>query len=316
MSTIRRWRGGRAFTLVELIAASVIMSVIAGGTVVALSRSIRTRDAARERFEAFSRASAAVEAIARDLQNTSRDADPVHAKVAVAPGSAGAGGRRDQLLLRVESSRPVRPQSLQPEAPTAEVQYRVQEQDGVEGAGVLWRRIDPVPDSYPDAGGVAMPLVPGIVSMTVEASGGGEWYPQWDSDTDGYPHLVRVTVVAMSDNGNRTATARRTIAIDRTPLPDSLAMPTSESTEDEGTTPAGGAGGAGNTGAGATGTGTTGGGGGGGINVTRPGRGGGGQPPGDSGGRPPGGGGGGGGGGARPGGGGGAPPGGGGGGGA
>lgn len=224
----------RGFTLVELVASSVIITLIAGGTVIALSRSVKSRDAARERYEAFSRAAAAAEAIARDLQNVAREVDLARAKVAISGGDSGA--ERDQLLLVSENARPVRPDSPQPEAPTAEVQYKVQDDEATPGAGTLWKRVDPVPDQYPDAGGVAFALAPGVVSLKFEASDGRTWTDEWDSDSDGYPHLIRVTVTAQCDSGERTAVARRTIAIDRTPLPDSIA-PLPADADAEGTTP-------------------------------------------------------------------------------
>lgn len=291
-----------AFTLVEVIAASVVITLVAGGTMLALGRSIKSRDAATARYEAFSRAAAAVETIARDLQNVAREADLVRTKVGVLPGG-DPGAERDQLLLTIESSRPVRPALIasgqQAEAPTCEVQYRLQNAplgDDAPGTLTLWRRADPLPDDYPDSGGIAAPLVSGIVSISFQASDGVEWLDDWDSDSDGYPHLVRVTVTAASGNPARTVTARRTIAIDRVPLPGSVAGAPAATTTD----PAGGAGtqpGAGSGTQQPAGTGNTPvapGGGGGGRGPGGGGGGGGGRGPGGGGGGGPGGGGGGG----------------------
>ena len=73
----------------------------------------------------------------------------------------------------------------------------------------------------------------------------------------GLPHAVRVEVVGISEDGKRTATVRRVVAIDRVPI-----EPESEDSNDQGNDsaveeqPAGGTGGASGTG----GTGGTGGG--------------------------------------------------------
>ncbi len=229
------------FTIVEVIAASVVITLVAGGTVMALGRSIKSRDAATARYEAFTRASAAAEAIARDLQSAAREPDLVRTKVGVLSGG-DLGSERDQLLLTVESSRPIRAPRpdgtmIQPEAPTAEVHYRLQNAaTGFDAPGTLtlWRRADPLPDRFPDAGGVAAPIVPGIISLSVQASDGIEWLDRWDSDSLGYPRLIRVTVTAMAGSPSRLVTARRTVAIDRVPLPGSMATPPAAASQPEG----------------------------------------------------------------------------------
>jgi hypothetical protein len=90
---------------------------------------------------------------------------------------------------------------------------------------VLWRRIDPQPDEYPDAGGVATPVAQGLASLSFQAFNGEEWLDRWDSDRDGIPHAVRTVlrVPAFAADGSRLpsadATARRVVAMDRPPLP-------------------------------------------------------------------------------------------------
>ena len=41
-----------------------------------------------------------------------------------------------------------------------------------------------------------MTLVEGIVGLSIEAYDGNEWYHEWDSDYDGLPLAVRLTVIA------------------------------------------------------------------------------------------------------------------------
>jgi len=218
----------RAFTLVELIVASVILSFIVAATTVSLSQSLRARDAATSRSDAFFRAATAVDRIARDAECAVRDPVIEYTRVAVTP-SGSADRRADSLLLFSRSMRRVRP-SLVPggaepaEGGEYEVQYRLQPPPrtagGVQPPGqILWRRADPVPDDYPDGGGVAAPVVGGILSLTIQASNGVEWFDAWDSDYSGMPHALRITVVATDGRARTTAVARRTVALDRTPLP-------------------------------------------------------------------------------------------------
>lgn len=221
-----------AFTLVELLIASIITVFIAGATTTAISQALKARAATQARLQARARADAAASRIADDLQHAVRDTDLFFARLVILDG----GDQPDELLLYVRSHRIVRPRSGQPEGDEYEVQYRLAfgEADGVShrpetGAtvhrpeagvtGALWRRVDPVPDEVPDGGGVASPIVDGLTSLSVEATDGLLWYATWDSDADGYPHAVRVILTASDDTGRYTATARRTIALDRTPQP-------------------------------------------------------------------------------------------------
>jgi hypothetical protein len=67
------------------------------------------------------------------------------------------------------------------------------------------------------------------VGVRIQAFDGTTWFDDWDTDSDGYPHAVRVTVTARSDDGSVTRVSRRTIAVDRVPLP--VTPPSTEATE-------------------------------------------------------------------------------------
>lgn len=205
------------FTLVELIVAAVIGVLVAGGVTASLSGMLRARGVAESRREAFARADAAASHLALDLQNVVRHFDLTHARVAIVSGGA-LGAEQDEVLLLCKSSRPVRGDELNPEGDDFEVQYRVAPVQGAAGLW-LWRRADPALDPYLDAGGVAAALVRGVASLSIQASNGVDWFDDWDSDTDGMPHAVRLVVTATSDDGRVTATARRLVAIDRVPIP-------------------------------------------------------------------------------------------------
>ncbi len=264
----------RGFTVVELVLAAIIGVFVAGAATASMSQFLKARRAAQARQEAFSRAENAVARIAQDLQNVARDPELMYAQVSVRSG--GATGT-DELLLLVNSLTPIRGDRWVSEGDLYEVQYRIAPRR--DGGLALWRRVDQAFDEYLDSGGIATPIVPGVVSMSIQAMDSVEWYEAWESDTDGMPHAVRVTVVATSNDGTTRIAARRVVAMDRVPLIPEEEVPTTtrERTTTQPTTPGGtgrqpaGRGGAGGGGAGGGGGGGPGGGGAGG-----PGRGGGG----------------------------------------
>lgn len=226
----------RGFTLVELVVALIVGVIVAGATTVSLSHLSKARARSASRQEAFARADSAASRIAADARAAARDSDPIFAKVAIVPGTDGAN-ERDSLLLWVRSLAPVRGLLEYPEGADAEVQYRVLPALDGSGRSALWRRADAPPDRAVDAGGVAEQVVIGVVSLSVQASDGEAWFDVWDSDSNGYPHALRVTLVAMADDGRTVSVARRLIALDRTPLP-----PPAQ-TDEQGATGAGASGG-------------------------------------------------------------------------
>lgn len=212
-------RRGEGFTLIETLVAVFLAALIAGGAAVAVAQSLKAREASRARQEAASRAGAAVASLADDALNLIRSGDLFDARVLLVDG-ATAGAEHDELLLFTGSTRRVRPGGDQNEGGIYEVQYRLETPaDARAGGYTLWRRADPAPDHVPDGGGVAWPIVEGIVSLSIEAFDGAAWNDSWDSDRDGYPHAIRVTVGARADDKPAIFVARRVAAIDRTPRP-------------------------------------------------------------------------------------------------
>ncbi len=273
----------RAFTLAELLVAIVIAAFVVGATYGAISQVIRGRESASARQQAFSRATMAAELIARDVESALRDADLIAVKFAIIPGGNSAE-RRDELVVFSYHPAPLRPWNEQPEGAEREAHYRVAP-SGLTSPGAaslsLWRRIDPVPDETPDGGGLASPVVDGVVTLELGAMDAETWYEEWDSDFDGIPHAVRITVTATDDQGRMTARARRTIAIDRVPPPFEEVYEEEAETDTSQPSTGGTGGTTGGTG-GTGGSGGTSGGGGGGGRTT--GGGGGGRPTGGSGG--------------------------------
>lgn len=207
-----------AFTLVELIVAAVIAALVAGSAVASVSQMLRLKAKSAARQQAHERADMAVGRMALDLANIVRHHNLQFARVSVIDGGLGENAR-DGMLLLTRSVRPVRDESDAAEGGEYEVQYRIKPVVGTDTRPALWRRRDPAHDAFLDAGGVAAPVVRGLKTLSIQAYDGSNWFESWDSDADGYPHAIRIEVTVDSDDGTATAVARRTIAIDRTPLP-------------------------------------------------------------------------------------------------
>jgi prepilin-type N-terminal cleavage/methylation domain-containing protein len=221
-------RGHRrsGFTLVELIVAALIGVLIAGATATAMSQLFRARGSSAAHQQAFSRADGAAARIAFDLTNALRRTDPLQQKVAVINGGS-PGAERDEVLMLMKSLRPLRGIEGEPEGDEFESQYRIM--PAADGQDALWHRIDMAHDEYIDAGGIASPVVGGMVALSIQANDGtDQWFDDWDSDSDGLPHAIRISVTAKSDDGRAVASAVRIVALDRVPIP--LPTPTADTT--------------------------------------------------------------------------------------
>ena len=295
----------RGFTIVELVIAIAVSAMVIVTVSTALSRISKTRDVARTRLDAVTRANAALDAVRRDLVSVVRDGDLFYSRVLLFDGASftpyGMMGR-DEILVFNNRLRPMRRDDYAGEGGEYESQYRIEEDSS---GSVLWLRRDAVPDEMGEGGGMAIPSVEGIVGIEVEAYDGEAWYPDWDSDVYGLPWALRVTVTATGESlDNPSSDPTRSLVTLRTQVPiDRIVPPPPPPEEDEaakdGETPTGedAAGEEGGNQAGAGGALPPG------VEIEAGGNAGGGRGPG--GGRRPGGGGGGGGGGRRPGGGGG-----------
>jgi type II secretory pathway pseudopilin PulG len=217
----------RAFTLVELIVAGTIAAMVLTAVTFSLSQLGKTRNIARDRAEAFQRATTALEAVRRDVSATIRAEDLFDARFLLATTEASSrtgGHERSDLLLFATSMRAIRPVEYQGEGREYESHFRIEDD---ELGSALWQRRDNVPDEVPDGGGLATPVADGVVGLLVEASSGDDsWRTDWDSDVDGIPKLVRISVTATgaeigTDETTTTpeVTLRTVVAIDRVIAP-------------------------------------------------------------------------------------------------
>ncbi len=228
---MKRSPGHRGFTLVELLVAGLITTFIVGTISVSLGQVSNAKSSSRKQLESYLRADAALSAIRRDIATTLRRADLFWTRLMLIDGTVSSPLGHldsDEILVFDMRLRPTRTVDYIGEGMEYETQYRIEEDDL---GPVLWRRRDSVPDEYLLGGGMAVPLVAGIVSLKMEVYDGYLWYEDWDSDFDGLPVAVRVTVIASGHRDGEDpfeaplATLRTVIALDRIPVPGDLVVP-------------------------------------------------------------------------------------------
>jgi len=244
----------RGMTLLEMIVGAVIVALVAGATAFTVGQSVQASRAAESRERVRDAANLAADQVARDIAGVLRDGDLYYARVLLIDGEAEVvfdNGRReryaaDELLIFSRAPLAARGTNRgqlgeRSEGGDFEVHYRLATLEAGPGGrqfsargrtlvgpndepgGILWRRIDPQPDDTPDGGGIVFPVMEGVIEFSVEALNVDRWVAQWDSDRQGYPHALRVTVRVVEPvsygSPRREAVARRTVAIDRVPLP-------------------------------------------------------------------------------------------------
>jgi hypothetical protein len=218
------------------------------------------KTSSRMSLEAHLRADAALSALQRNIVSILRDEDLFFTRLLLFDGSTNTPlGHMDQdeILIFNTQLRAIRDLDFMGDGMEFETHFRI-ETDALGPA--LWQRRDAVPDEYPRGGGVATPLAAGVLSLSIEAYDGDLWYDDWDSDYDGLPLAVRVTVVASGHRDEHDvydaalATVRTVIAIDRVLPPFEEAEPDLPTEDDLPETPGEDPEGLGGTGTGGTGT--------------------------------------------------------------
>ena len=234
----KKRRSHRGFTLVELVIAGVAGLLVVAAVTSALFQSARARSTTKSRLVAYSRANSALDLVRGEIAATMRRSDLFETRVLlyddVTPTEIGELDR-DELLIFNVSLRALRPIEYEGEGQEYESHFRIgEDQSGT----ALWQRRDSVLDEWADAGGLASPVASGIVGLKIQAYDGESWFDEWDSDIDGLPWALRVTVSATGnelgtdplDGDVPMVTLRTQVAIDRIIPP----PPPEEDEEEEG----------------------------------------------------------------------------------
>ena len=194
------------FTVMELVIAIAVGAIVVLTIGSVLMRVSKTRDITRARLDAVSRANMVLDVLRTDLASTIRDEDLYNTRVLLLDGVAStAFGSmdRDEVLVYNNRLRPMKRDAYQGEGGEYESQYRIEPNESV-----LWMRRDAVPDENGEGGGLAIPIVDGIIGMSSEAYDGESWYPDWDSDTMGLPWALRISVTAIGGADGSAASMR------------------------------------------------------------------------------------------------------------
>lgn len=225
----------RGFTLVEVMVAGIITAFLLGSVSMSLSQLAKAKASTTQRLAAHLRADAALESLRREIVSVIRSDDLFWSRLLIEDDAISSSvGRldRDEILVFSTRFRPIHPVEFSGEGMEYESQFRIEDD---ELGPVLWHRRDAVPDEYPRGGGTATPLVDGLISLSIEAYDGQQWYEQWDSDLDGLPTAIRVTVAASGHAlGDEAYDERLPIAILRTVIPiDRVLPPLDPNAQDE-----------------------------------------------------------------------------------
>ncbi|UCD74341.1 MAG: hypothetical protein JSV91_11180 [Phycisphaerales bacterium] len=214
----------RAFTVVEVMIAGVITAFVLGSVSMSISQLGRAKSVSKMRFDAYHRADVALTAIRHDLISIIRADDLFYTRLLLMDDSERTGidepyeVARDEILIFSNRLREIHPSDYSGEGIEYETQYRIEED---ETGFILWRRRDAVPEEFPLGGGMATPLVEGIVGLSIEVYDGDEWEEVWESDDEGLPLAVQVMVTASGHRAGEDpydapfAVLRTIIPIDR-----------------------------------------------------------------------------------------------------
>ncbi|MHC5059812.1 MAG: PulJ/GspJ family protein [Planctomycetota bacterium] len=191
-------RGQKGFTLLEVMAASVIgafIAMVAVGT-------LRTVTGARERIDINTNCtdelSFAAEMIHNDLSNLYRDTDTSNVKLVGVLTESQSGLIMD-LTMRTVGRGSARPG--QPEGDVYEAQYFLhkEENDDTEKSALM-RRLCPLvgaEDDLQSQGGILTVVAENIVGFEVQFFDGQEWQMEWGPEKNSLPHLVEVSLAGV-----------------------------------------------------------------------------------------------------------------------
>jgi uncharacterized membrane protein YgcG len=197
MRSKRRQHGRRAFTLAEVMVASIIIVLVLGSISTSVAELGRAKNSCKRRFDAHLRADVALNALRRDIISIVRSDDLFDTRFLLYDeiiASPVGDLDRDEIVVFNTRLRAVRDLStFTGEGMEYESQYRIEDD---EFGPALWQRRDTLPDEYLEGGGMARPAVDNIIGLSIEAYDGDQWFTEWDSDYDGLPLAVRITVTA------------------------------------------------------------------------------------------------------------------------
>jgi len=181
----------RAFTLVEMLVALMIGSLLVVSVVSATRALARTRASIDRRVERSAAGRQALETIVAALRNVRRD--PIRRKPVLVGHRGATAQEGDRIDLLVLSARRARADGA--ESDQYEMSFYLEQRPGA-ALPVLVCRKDHALDDYPDDGGLVTVVAEGIVGLSFMYLSGEEWMNEWPELSVRPPDAVRVTVAA------------------------------------------------------------------------------------------------------------------------
>ena len=180
------------FTLVELLVATTISSLLVVSVVSATRALSGARRSVDRRVERSTSARRALEEIVGALRNVR--CDPVAGKPVVVGLGMDRDGDGDRIDLLVISDRRSRPEG--PESDQCEMSFFLA-RPGERRLPALMCRRDHAFDEHPGDGGIATVVAEGVVGLSFEYYADGQWSHEWSNAEPSAPEAVRVIVAAV-----------------------------------------------------------------------------------------------------------------------
>lgn len=207
-SIVNRQSGG--FTLVELMAASVITAFLAMVTVGGLVSVTSTRNSLGEATEVMDELRYVVDRLRQDMANMHRDRRELLFEGTV---EEHAGGTMPRLRFRTIGTVKARPDP--PEGDLYEIEYLFF--DRGDGMLALSRRVCPIvgveTEPQQTAGGILTRLSERVSFFGVRYFNGAEWLTRWPIERRQLPQLMELSLAAkvIDKNGKERIFARQAI---------------------------------------------------------------------------------------------------------
>jgi type II secretion system protein J len=204
----------KAFTLVELLVATVIATLVAVTAVGALHTITASREKVNQYLTAMEELRYAADMIRNDLMNLYRDKDRKAMKF-IGDFPDGNYQLGSDLMFNTINSAPARPG--QPEGDVYEVEYFIKAD---EEQSILMRRLDPYFYEKDTTGGVLAPIAENIVAFDVRYYDleSDTWETQWDEERKNLPTVIEVTLAANLPEQKKVLTNSFMVRFPRLPV--------------------------------------------------------------------------------------------------
>ncbi|MDJ0763748.1 MAG: type II secretion system protein GspJ [Myxococcota bacterium] len=216
--------GPSGLTLIEVLVAVAVLSMVGITIWTATSQTTRTRTIITDAHERFHQVRTAFDYLSRDLTSAFLSkhrgtVEPTHDTVFIGQNS----GDEDRLDFAAFTHE--RRYFDVDESDQCEIGYAIAEDPNVSGQKNLIRRESPILDLEPLEGGQSLILVEDVVAFDVQYFDlpMNEWQDEWDTtevsgELDTLPHQVRITLVVNDRRGEEVVYGTQIPIPMRTPI--------------------------------------------------------------------------------------------------